>query len=69
MFKIREFNITRGHDFTLSKDQNILDVRQCSFSQRSVTVWNKLSTDIVHSSSQDAQEQNNQIYCKGRLHI
>ena len=28
-----------------------LDVRKYSFSQRTINVWNKLSTDCVHASS------------------
>ena len=42
--------ITRGHDFTLEKEQSRLDVRKYSFSQRS-NEWIKLSVDCVHSSS------------------
>ena len=38
--------ITRGHYFTLAKKQ-----RKFSFSQRTINVWNKLSTDCVHASS------------------
>ena len=49
-FKIKE--ITRGHNFTLVKKQSRLDVRKYSFSQRTIDVWNKLSTDcILHASS------------------
>ena len=43
--------ITRGHDFTMVKEQSRLDVRENSFSQRTISVWNKLSTDCVHASS------------------
>ena len=28
-----------------------LDVRKLSFSQRTINVWNKLSTECVHASS------------------
>ena len=35
-FKIKESKITRGHNFTLVKEQTILDVRKYSFSQRSI---------------------------------
>ena len=45
--KIKELKITRGHDFTLVKKQSRLDVRKYSFSQRTINVWNKLSTDCV----------------------
>ena len=36
---------------TLVKKQSRLDVRKYSFSQRTINVWNKLSTDCVHASS------------------
>ena len=35
-------NVTRGHNFKLSKDHNRLDVRKNSFSQRVVNTWNSL---------------------------
>ena len=50
-FEIKEGKITRGHNFTLVKKQSRLDVRKFSFSQRSINVWNKLSTECVHASS------------------
>ena len=46
-----ETKITRGHDFTLVKKQSRLDVRKFSFSQRTINVWNKLSTECVHASN------------------
>ena len=46
-----ESKITRGHNFTLVKKQSRLDVRKFSFSQRTINVWNKLSTECVHASS------------------
>ena len=49
--EIKESKITRGHNFTLVKKQSRLDVRKFSFSQRSVNVWNKLSTECVHAGS------------------
>ena len=33
------------------KKQSRLDVRKYSFSQRTINVWNNLSTDCVHASS------------------
>ena len=33
------------------KKQSRLDVRKYSFSQRTINVWNKLSTDCVHATS------------------
>ncbi len=50
-FEIKESKITRGHNYTLVMEQRRLDVREYSFSQRTINVWNKLSTDCVHSSS------------------
>ena len=43
--------ITRGHNFTLVKKESRLDVKKFSFSQRTINVWNKLSTECVHASS------------------
>ena len=43
--------ITRGLNFLLVKKQSRLDVRKLSFSKRTINVWNKLSTECVHSSS------------------
>ena len=33
------------------KKQSRLDVRKFSFSQRTINIWNILSTDCVHASS------------------
>ena len=49
-FEIKESKITRGHNYTLAKKQSRLDVRKFSFSQRTINVWNNLSTDCVHAS-------------------
>ena len=48
--EIKESKRTRGHNFTLVKKQSRLDVRKFSFSQRTINVWNKLST-CIHASS------------------
>ena len=50
-FEFKEGKITRGHNFTLVKKQSRLDVRKFSYSQRTINVWNKLSTECVHASS------------------
>ena len=50
-FEIKESKITRGHNYTLVKKQSRLDVRKYSFSQRTINVWNNLSTDCVQASS------------------
>ena len=50
-FEIKESKINSGHNFTLVKKQSRLDVRKFSFSQRTINVWNKLSTECVHAAS------------------
>ena len=50
VFEIKESKITRGHNYTLVKNQSRLDVRKYSFSQRTINVWNNLSTDCVQAS-------------------
>ena len=35
----------------LVKKQSILDVRKFSFSQRTIKVWNKTSTECEHATS------------------
>ena len=47
----KQSKITIGHNFTLVKKQSRLDVRRFSFSQRTINVWNKLSTECVHANS------------------
>ena len=48
-FEIKESKITRGYNFTLVKKQSTLG--KFLFSQRTINVWNKLSTEYVHASS------------------
>ena len=50
-FEIEESKIIRGYNFTLAKKQSRLGVRKFSFSQRTVNIWNKLSTECEHASS------------------
>ena len=50
-FEIKESKKTRGHNYTLVKKQSRLDVRKYSFSQRTINVWNNLSTGCVHANS------------------
>ncbi len=50
-FENKESKITRGPKFMLVKKQSRLDVRKFSFSQRTISVWNKLSTECVHAST------------------
>ena len=51
VFEIMESKITRRHNYTLVKKQSRLDVRKFSFSQRTINIWNNLSTDCVQASS------------------
>ena len=51
VFELKEIKVTRRHNFTLVKKQSRLDVRTFPFSQRTINVWNQLSTECVHGSS------------------
>ena len=46
-FSVKEERRTRGHGVTLAKKQCRLDIRKCSFSQRTLNEWNTLSADSV----------------------
>ena len=50
-FKLKEGNITTGHEAALLKEQCRLDMRKYSFSQRLTNEWNKLSNECVNASS------------------
>ena len=63
-FEIKESKITRGHNYTLVKKQSRLDVRKYSFSQRTINVWNNLSTDCVQASSVKGALYRIQILCR-----
>ena len=56
--------LTRGHNYTLVKKQSRLDVRKYSFSQRTINVWNNLSTDCEHASSVKGALYIIQILCR-----
>ena len=49
--EIMQSKLTRGHNFTLVKKQSRLNVSKFSFSQRTINVSNKLSTEFEHASS------------------
>ena len=76
-FKIKKRKITRGHNVTLVKKQSRLDVRKYSFSQRTINVWNTLSTDCVHATSVNVFKNRidkylvkaGYTYYKRRLHL
>ena len=42
---------TRGHGKKLRMDRCRRDIKKFSFPQRSIEVWNKLDTEIVHAKS------------------
>ena len=69
-FEIKESKITRGHNYTLVKKQSRLDVRKFSFSQRTINIWNNLSTDCVHASSVNMFKNKIDKYLvKGALYV
>ena len=49
--EIKQSKITIGHNFTLVKKQSRFYVRKFSFSQKTINVWNKLSTECVRANS------------------
>ena len=61
--QITESKITTGHNFILVTEPIRLDFRTFSFSQRTINVWNKLSTDCVHASNvnNNVQYQNRRL--------
>ena len=59
----------------MKKQQSRLDVRKYSFSQRTINVWNNLSTDCVQASSVMFKNKIDKYlvkagytYYKGRVH-
>ena len=55
---------TKGHGVILAKKQCTIDIRKCSFSQRTVNEWNILSADCVGTCSVNVFKQiNRHIYC------
>ena len=50
-FSLKKDSRTRGHEVKLVNDQCRLDIRKHSISHRTITKWNKLSTDCVNASS------------------
>ena len=50
-FEVKESKMTRGHNYTLVRGRSGLDVGKYSFSQRTINVWNNLSTDCVQAGS------------------
>ena len=50
-FSLKKDNRSRGHEVTLVMDQCRLDIREYSFSQRTINEWNILSTVCVNANS------------------
>ena len=63
-FTVKEERRTRGHGVTLAKKQCRLDIRQFSFSQRTVHEWNRLSADCVGASSVNIFKNKIDIYLR-----
>ena len=61
LFTVKEER-TRGHGDTLAKKQCRLDIRNFSFSQRTVNEWNRLSADCVGASSVNIFKNKIDIY-------
>ena len=63
-FAVKEESRTRGHGVTLAKKQCRLDIRNFSFSQRTVNEWNGLSADCVGASSVNILKNKIDIYLR-----
>ena len=63
-FTVKEERRTRGHGVTFAKKQCRLDIRKCSFSQRTVNEWNILSADCVGASSVNIFKNKIDIYLR-----
>ena len=63
-FTVTEERRTRGHGVTLANKQCRLDIRQFSFSQRTVNEWNTLSADCVGASSVNISKNKFDIYLR-----
>ena len=62
-------NACRGHGVVLAKKQCRLDIRQFSFSQRTVNDWNRLSADCVGDSSVNVFKNKIDIYLRREGYI
>ena len=68
-FLVKEERRTIGHGIALAKKQCRLDIRKFSFSQRTVNVWNRLSTDCVGASSVNMFKHKIDIYLRRAAYI
>jgi hypothetical protein len=67
-FSVKEERRTKGYGVTLAKKQCRLDIRTFPFSQRTVNVWNRLSTDCVGASSFNMFKNKINIYLRRAGH-
>ena len=68
VFSLKKDSRTRGHEEELVKEQNRLDIRKYSFSQRTVNEWIELSTDCITASSVNMLKVSH-ISQEARLHV
>jgi len=47
-FKLRLDNTTRGHEFTITPEHSVIDIRKHFIAQRISQVWNELPPKIVN---------------------
>ena len=69
LFSLKKHSRTRGHEVKLVKDQCRLDIGKYSFSKKTISEWNKLSTDYITASSVNMFKNKVDIFQKGGLHV
>jgi hypothetical protein len=47
--RTRDVSTTRGHQYKLYKSHSRLDIRKYSFTQRTVEIWNNLTSKVVRA--------------------
>ena len=65
-FQFSSVSMTRGHKFKVFKRQVKTKLRQCSFSQRVISEWNKLPSYVAESSSINVFKSNLERYWSAR---
>ena len=63
-FSLKKNSTTRGHEVAFVMDLCRLNIRKCSFSQRTINEWNKLSTDCITASSMNMFKNKVDTYLK-----
>ena len=64
MFELREYGITRGHTKKIYKERSRLQIRQNSFKNRIVDIWNTLPQKVVDCKTVLSFERNLDKYWK-----